>query len=301
MRRLYPATSHLRAFVITARHGSVSRAAEELHLTQSAVSKQILELEDQLGTALFIRERKRLSISPAGQAYLARVAPLLAQLEAATLEMMAHGARGGGLHVSTLPTFGAKWLIPKLPQFAAAHPEVSLQFVPFSRGYDFSLPELDCAIRFGDGAWSQATADYLVGRQITLIAPRRAKGMQPLRKPAEVAQHTLLQHVSAPGEWGRWCAGLGVQHSAPNKGPVLDQYTSLIRAVMAGMGLALVPHCLVAEDIEAGLVSAPFARAAAFESRFGYYLCYPPERAQVPALAAFRAWILEACRNDIKA
>jgi LysR family transcriptional regulator, glycine cleavage system transcriptional activator len=140
-----------------------------------------------------------------------------------------------------------------------------------------------------------------VGRQITLIAPAKDKAAQALRKVADVAKHPLLQHVSAPGEWGRWCAALGVKHVAPNAGPVLDQYTSLIRAVMAGMGLALVPHCLVAEDIEAGLVSAPFAGLASFESAFGYYLCYPPVRAQIPALAAFREWILQACKDEIAA
>ena len=305
MNRLYPAINLLRAFVATARHASVSRAADELHLTQSPVSKRILELEQQLGTALFVRQRQRLSLAPSGQRYLARVKPLLAQLETATLELIAHGVRGGGLHLLTLPTFGAKWLIPKLPQFTGLHPEVTLQFVPFAQGYDFSLPELDCAIRYGNGHWDHAESDYLTGQHITLNAPSALKAKETIRRAADVTKHTLLQHVSVPGEWANWCAAYGVKHPAANSGATLDQYTSLIRAVMSGMGIALVPSCLVQENIDAGLVAAPLRNGAdsaksaePYQSSFGYYRCYPPERAQVPALAVFRDWILKACADE---
>src|SRR5256885_3328925 len=121
MRHFHPPISLLRAFVAVARHGGITHAADELHLTQGAVSKQVLELERQLGVALFLRVRKRLTLSAAGQRYLHTVQPVLAQLEEATLELMAHGERGGALHIAVLPTFGAKWMIPRLTDFQSRH------------------------------------------------------------------------------------------------------------------------------------------------------------------------------------
>lgn len=292
--RLHPPIHLLRAFIATARHLSISRAAEELCLTQSAVSKQVIELEAALGTHLFERVRKRLLLSPAGQRYLSRVEPLVKALEAATLEIMAHGDSGGALHLSSLPSFGAKWLIPRLPSFHAAHPDVTLHFVPFAQGYDFKLPELDCAIRYGEGTWPGAMADYLTGRTMVVIAPPRNARPLPLRRPQDVARHVLLQHATVPRAWETWCAQHGVQDINPLAGPTLDQYTSLIHAVMAGMGLALVPHCLVREEIRTGVVTAPLegTPAGRFEMSAGYHLCYPEAKSQVPALRAFREWIV---------
>jgi len=292
--RLHPPIHLLRAFIATARHLNISRAAEELCLTQSAVSKQVIELETTLGTHLFERVRKRLLLSPAGQRYLGRVEPLLKALEAATLEIIAHGDSGGALHLSSLPSFGAKWLIPRLPSFRAEHPDVILHFVPFSQGYDFHLPELDCAIRYGEGRWPGAMADYLTGRTMTVIAPPRAARPPPLRRPQDAARHVLIQHATVPRAWEAWCQRHGVQDINPLAGPTLDQYTSIIHAVMAGLGLALVPRCLVQDELDQGVVTAPLdgTPAGGFELEAGYHLCYPEGKAQVPALRAFRDWIV---------
>jgi len=290
LKRLHPPTHLLRAFVAAARQSSISRAAEELHLTQSAVSKQVLELEGLLGTDLFLRVRGRLLLSPAGSHYLPGVAQALSLLESSTLDLLAHQGRGGVLQVSTLPTFGAKWLIPRLPLFQQAHPEVSLNFIPFTKGYDFALPELDCAVRWGEGAWPGAFSHYLTGREVVLIAAPALRAGLRLRQPSDVRKHVLLHHVTDPVAWARWCEGHGVAHPNPMAGPKLDQMDSIIRAVMAGMGIALVPRCLVQDDLDREFVAAPFAQD--FTVPAGYYLCYPEAKAQVPALAAFRDWIL---------
>lgn len=171
MKRLQPPIHLLRAFTTTARFGSVSRACEALHLSQSAVSKQISELEQLTGVLLFERIRQRLTLTPAGVRYEAAVRPVLAQLEAATLELITSGDGGGALHLSTLPTFGAKWLIPRLPDFQRQHPQIELHYVPYAQGYDFQREDLDCAILFGNGRWPGARADYLTGREVVLIAP----------------------------------------------------------------------------------------------------------------------------------
>jgi LysR family glycine cleavage system transcriptional activator len=295
MKRLQPPLHLLKAFTSTARFGSVSRASEVLHLTQSAVSKQIIELEQITGVPLFERVRQRLSLTPAGMRYDAALRPILAQLEAATLELITSGDGGGALHLSTLPTFGAKWLIPRLPQFQRAHPHIALHFVPYPQGYDFQRADLDCSILFGNGHWPGAKAEYITGREVVLIAPPTPAGTPAtlaLRKPQDIAGFTLLQHVSVPHAWTHWCQAHGVNGINALAGPQLDQFHSLIRAVMAGMGLALVPHCLVKDDIAAGLVSAPLNDG--YQDEMGYYLCYPESRSHREPLHSFREWLLAA-------
>lgn len=292
MKRLHPPIHLLKAFTTTARFGSVSRASEALHLTQSAVSKQISELEQMTGVLLFERVRQRLALTPAGQRYDAALRPVLAQLEAATLELMTSTDGGGALHLSALPTFGAKWLIPRLPDFQKRHPQIALHFVPYLQGYDFHRADLDCSILFGEGNWPGAAADYITGRDVVLIAPPRHADRPMLKRPQDVSKHVLLQHVSVPNAWTHWCATHGIAGINTLAGPQLDQFQSLIRAVMAGMGLALVPRCLVRDDIAAGLVSAPLDDG--YQGEMGYYLCYPESRRHLLPLENFRQWILSA-------
>lgn len=275
------------------RFGSISRAAESLCLTQSAVSKQVQELERWIGVALFERIRKRLSLTPAGIRYEAAVRPLLAQLEAATLDLITSSDGGGSLNLSTLPTFGAKWLIPRLPAFQATHPQLALNFVPYIHGYDFHRVDLDCSILFGSGHWPGAIADYLIGREVVLIAPPAALLSTPLKQAADIAKYVLLQHVSVPQAWVRWCHTHDVRGVNPLAGPQLDQYHSLIRAVSAGMGVALVPRCLVQDDISNGLVSLPLDDG--YVGDMGYYLCYPEARSHLEPLVNFRKWLLMEC------
>ena len=296
MNRLHPPVHLLRAFLAVTRLGSVSRAAQSLHLTQGAVSKRILELEENLGVTLFERVRRKLVPTPAAARYDAALRPLLAQVEAATLELIASAEGGGALRLSTLPTFGAKWLIPRLPAFAAAHPRVEVHFVPYLQGYDFRRPDLDCSILYGDGCWPDAQADYLTGREMVLIAPPAGAPGAALRQPQDVAHHTLLHHVTVPDAWQRWCEAQGLRGVNVYRGPQLDQYQSLIRAVQSGMGLALVPLCLVRDDIAAGSVTRPFD--SVLEHRLGYWLCWPEPKASLRPLAAFRAWLAGQCAGQ---
>lgn len=297
MRKLYPAMPWLRAFVVTARHCSISRAADELHLTQGAVSKQIQELEQSLGVALFTRERKRLFLSAAGQSYLPTVQTALAQIESATLELMAHGNQGGALHVYCVPTFAAKWVIPRMARLYDAHASVTVDFVHASRGQDFNGLDLDCAIRYGNGDWPDADSDYLAGREMLLIAAPQPRHGTALKRPTDIAKHTLLHHFQVPDAWPQWCRAQGLVKLSAQQGPVMDNYNSIIRAVMAGLGLALVPTCLVRDDVLAGLVSAPMHDTLApYQTASGYFLCCPRGRIHTPALAVFRQWLLDEAR-----
>ena len=296
LRRLAPPLHLLRAFSTVTRFGGVTRAAESLHLTQSAVSKQIKELENWVGVPLFDRSRKRLALTPSGERYEKAVRGVLAQLEAATMELITSDDGGGALHLSSLPTFAAKWLIPRLPQFQQLHPQVTLHFVPYLHSYDFERPELDCSILFGDGHWPGAHAHYITGNDVALIAPRIRGADGAIATPGDVVQQALLRHVSVPDAWLRWSEAHGLLGQVdPLAGPQFDQFQTMIRAVMAGMGVALVPRCLVRDEITAGLVREPLAGNAlrgGYHSDMGYWFCHPAGRTQLHALQCFQQWLL---------
>ena len=167
-------------------------------MSQSAVNKQIAELEGITGVLLFERIRKRLVLSPAGTRYAAGIKPFLAQLEAATPELITTSDGGGALHLSILPTFGAKCLIPRLPAFQAMHPQVALHFVPYARGYDFSRVDLDCSFLFGEGTWPGAVADYIAGHETALISPpsQRIAAPQDIAGPRGVQANAGLDAFS---------------------------------------------------------------------------------------------------------
>ena len=291
LRRLHPPHQLLRAFSTVVRFGGVSRAAESLHLTQSAVSKQIQELERWVGVVLFERSRKRLALTPAGERYEKAVRAVLAQLETATLELITSGGEGGALHLSALPTFGAKWLIPRLPAFQHHAPQVTLHFVPFVHGYDFQRPELDCSILFGDGHWPDARSHYLAGHDVALIAPRHGSSDIAIRSVQDLARCTLLRHVTVPDAWLRWSEAHGVDKLDSLGGPQFDQFQTMIRAVTVGMGVALVPRCLVQDEIAAGTVDEPLP-GGGYRSAMGYWFCYPEGRARLAPLVSFRDWLL---------
>jgi LysR family transcriptional regulator, glycine cleavage system transcriptional activator len=300
VRRICPSITELQAFEAAARHGSFTQAAVEMHCTQGAVSRQIASLEQTVGVALFDRTPQGLVLSEAGAGYLHTVRNAVAQIETATLQLLSHGGRGGTLNIAVLPTIGAKWLIPRLPKFHAAHPEITLNFMPHTQAYDFSRPELDAAIRFGEGAWPGAQSDYLVGREaIVIVPPQRVRGVRKKITPQDLLAIGLLHHVSVPHAWANWFDAVGAKIDNPNVGQRLDQFTLLVQAVCADIGAAIVPRCLVDDELRAGRVVAPFARGV--ELSQGYYLCVPETKAASPRLRVLRDWLLAETHLDSKA
>ncbi|MDF3835737.1 transcriptional regulator GcvA [Cupriavidus basilensis] len=294
MRRLCPSLTELQAFEAAARYNSFTVAARELHVTQGAVSKQVRSLEAFLGVDLFERVRQRLMLTDAGRRYLDRIRPSLTEIEAATVELISRQGRGGTLHIASMPTLGAKWLIPRLPQFFEKHPEVSLEFVPHAQGYDFSQPDLDAAIRFGDGVWPGSLADYMTGREVLPVCRPALLTDDPdgmARAPSGLLRYPLLHHTTVPEAWPDWFAELGVSTRKAWGGARFDQFSLLTQAAMSGLGIALIPRCLIEEELATGaLVVAHPARVL---SKKGYYLCYPEQKQHLPALQTFRQWVME--------
>ena len=299
VRRLCPSITELQAFDASCRHQSFTQAAIEMHCTQGAVSRQIASLESTVGVALFERSRKRLLLTDAGRAYVQSIRHALAQIEAATVQLLSHGGKGGTLNVAALPTFGAKWLIPRLPNFQGQHPEITLNFLPHVQAYDFANPELDAAIRFGEGAWPGARVDYLGGRDaVVIVSPKAVStAKQAVLAASDLPKIGLLHHVSVPHAWEEWFASAGLVNVNPHVGPRFDQFTLIIQAVSAGIGAAVVPRCLIEEELRTRRVLAPFRKGVNLSS--GYYLCAPEHKAHLPSLQSFRAWLLREANPDV--
>jgi LysR family glycine cleavage system transcriptional activator len=295
-RRLVPSLSALQAFEAAARHGSFTRAAEELDLTQGAVSRQVATLEDALGVTLFERVRQRVVLTPAGTTYADEIREALGRIAAATLSAMTLRGAGGTLGLAILPTFGTRWLIPRLPGFFRAHPEVTITFATRIVPFDFAADGLDAAIHFGDPIWPGADMHPLMGETIVPVASPSLLAETPLREPEDVLRVPLLQQATRPRAWPEWLQAQGVSPGRATMGPTFEQFAMVARAAAAGLGLAVVPRFLVEEELRAGQLVIPFDRP--ITSRQSYWLVYPREKRDRPALAAFRAWLLAECAAD---
>lgn len=263
-------------------------------MTQGAVSKQIKNLETFLGVNLFLRTRSGLVLTQAGRTYLNDIRAGLNRIEAATLALKSHRGQGGTLNITTMPTFGAKWLIPRLPDLRKRYPELQLVFMPYRMGYDFDSPEVEASIRFGTGSWSDGRCDYISGRD---VVPACAPGLfhAPIRKAADLLAKPLLHHTSALHQWPAWFRDAGHETPRSHDGARYDQYTLLTQAAIAGFGVALIPRCLIEEELAEGKLVLPLDLP--ITARDGYYLCYPEHKSELPALQVFRQWLLETAQR----
>lgn len=279
----------LMAFSAAAKHLSVTRAASELALTESAVSRQIAQLETQLGVKLFHRIKKRITLTRAGQAYSTRVAQSLEQIERDALEVMGYEADGTVLDVAALPTVGTQWLIPRLPDFYAGQPGVTVNVSARNTRFFFSETALDGALYFGQPDWPGTRADYLFDEVLLPVGSPSLLNNRREMPPAEIAELRLLHLVTRPDAWRRWCDAADLAGTNVIRGPRFDIQSTLISAASAGLGAALLPYFLISEQLRSGrlkiLSSLPLRSVGA------YYFAYPEEKAQNPLLTAFRAWL----------
>lgn len=293
MRIRSPSLHELHALAATARLGSFSKAADELCVTQGAVSRAVARLETDVGQTLLLRRGRRTEPTAAGRAYLEMVAPALQTLESAALALAAGAAER--LRLSVPPTLAAKWLIPRLPAFHARHPEVALSFVPYRRDDPLDDAEVDSWIRVGAARPGPRAlqCDYVVGREIVPICrPQDLQGRHALRTPADLLARPMLFHTHYPDNWRLWLAAQDVDAQALRRAADFDQVALLVQGVVAGLGLAVVQRCLIDDDLATGRVAIAFDRPVSTER--GYYLCQPAQRRAQPAMAAFRRWITSA-------
>lgn len=293
-RRFLPSLSLLTAFDAAARTGSISQAARELNLTQSAVSRQIKTLEEQLEVSLFLRERQTIRLTLAGQTYAREVREALHRISLASLNLRAN-PRGGTLNLAILPTFGTRWLAPRLPRFLAAHGGITINLVTRITQFDFRLEPVDAAIHFGAPDWPGAET-VLLRREFVVPACSPALAAEyTFSEPDDLRRAPLLNLTTRPDAWERWFASHGAR-PLPVHGMLFDHFATAAQAAISGLGVALLPTFLVDEELKRGdLVPA---LDLITESAERYYLAWPADRAAYPPLEALRDWLLEETAAD---
>lgn len=289
LRRTLPSLNALSAFNAAARHQSVTRAAQELALTESAVSRQIVALEKQLGIRLFSRVKKRMTLTQAGRVYGRQVAQTLERIERDALEIMAHEGAGAILELTALPTVASEWLIPRLGSFYARNPEVTINLSAHSRTFLFSESPFDGAIYFGKATWPGTQADYLFGERLLPVGKRELLGKAASLSVRQLSAHRLLHLVTRPDAWRDWFAAAGVVEVNPMKGARFELQSMLISAACAGQGVALLPHFLIAPQIKSGVLAV--LSDLSVRSEGAYYFAYPLEKATLEPLNLFRSWL----------
>jgi DNA-binding transcriptional LysR family regulator len=291
MRMHSPSLSELHAFATAARLGNFSLAADDLHVTQGAISRAIARLEEHLGLALFERHGRHSVLTSAGRAYLDAVGPAIVSIESASAQLRRAQA-GVQLRLSVTPTLFSHWLIPRLPDFKARFPGVMLSFAPYRRDDPVIAPEIDGWLRIGQDPWpANIAADYIVGRELVPICrPQDLQGPQAIRQAADLLRRPLLAHTNYQRNWAQWWAHVGGAGEVPAPAADFELVSMLVQAVIAGMGVAMVQRCLIEDDLAAGRIVIAIDQAVQIER--GYFLCRPAGRTPTPALLDFREWLL---------
>jgi len=281
----------LRTFEAAGRLGSFTLAADELAVSQAAVSRQVKELEADLGKPLFERRHRSVRLTPAGRALLDVLSRSFDAMDASLAEI--RGRRGGGLlEISAEPSFAACWLVPHLDDFRTGHPEVDVAVDSDMRLIEFRTHEAEIAIRHGmDGrAWARTDVDHLIDVDLVpVIAPGLLASGPPLDTPADLLNHTLL-HEENRSVWERWFSAAGLPDVPLGRAQIFAEGNLVLQAALRGHGVALADSFLAAEDIAAGRLVQPFDLSIGHGS---YWLVARSFKRLSPEARAFREWLLE--------
>jgi len=291
------ALGNLRAFEAVARRLNFRAAAEELHLTQPAVSRQIRNLEDELGTALFVRGTRRVELTGTGQQLLDVVEPFLGRLDA-TVRAVRSSARRQPVTVSTFPSFASLWLLPRLARFQQRHPDIDIRISAVDQFVDLDDPEVDLGLRYCRPREAPPGSALMFGEVLTPVASPALLARTKLRVPGDLARHTLLEEDDhRPSaqylNWRHWLERQDAPLLEPRGWIYLNYTYQQIQAALAGQGVALARMALVAESLARGELVEPFGPDRRITSPFAYWLVRWPARRQRTALATFEAWLLE--------
>lgn len=279
----------LMAFEACARHQNFTAAAQELSLTQSAVSRQIRALEEMVGIELFTRERQTVRLTPAGESYAEEIRQALRAVANATLQLKA-SPEAGTLTLAILPTMGTRWLAPLLPGFTRQNPGVTLNLVTRLEPFNMESENVHAAIHYGAPEWPNADLDFLFEETVFPVCSRELNAHYGFKQPADLLKAPLLHLASRPNAWAEWFGAQGIAF-AGNTSMRIDQFATATQAASAGLGVALLPEFLFRQELERGeLVSAIDVRC---KSAGSYYLACASSRTWYPPLVAFRKWMAE--------
>lgn len=292
-----PSLTALRAFEAAARHLSFRAAAEELAVTQSAVSHQVADLERSLGVALFRRAARRVALTESGLLYYPFLRDAFERIAQGTA-LVARTSAAGELNVQVYITVAVRWLIPRLPQFQSAHPDILVRFSASHVDWEFDETAADLGI-VCTAAADRAPLHYthlFDARLVAVCSPAVARAGLGLRQPADLVNHALLQLYTAVDEWQVWLKAAGVPEVRGRAAPKFDSYLLALEAAMEGQGVAVAPRFLVAGDLRTGRLVQPFALEVPQPRR--WYLACRKERRSEPRVARFRDWLVSEIAAD---
>ena len=299
-RAAIPSLDLLEGFEAAARHLSFTKAGEELYLTQSAVSRQIKDLEDQLGVRLFERRHRALVLTEAGQQFYAATAQVLTTMRAATERLRAASGRRRPLSVTTTHSFAALWLIPRLAGFTRTHPGIDVRITADTRVQELERDGLDLAIRHGPPSLAGPNALRLFGERVFPVCSPKLLKKTPLREPADLKNHCLLEYddpeVRHPWlHWKTWLEVAGIAELRPAARLSFSGYEQIIPAAVAGHGVALGRTPLVKDLMATKQLVAPFTSTA--DPARAYFAITSPAAANRPEVADFVAWLKEEAKR----
>lgn len=293
-RRYLPSIPALQALEAVDRLGSATAAAEELSLTQSAVSRQLKALEDQLGVQLLSRASKRLSLTQAGMAYVADIRVGLQKIAQASIKLQTNPG-GGVVNLTILPTFGMRWLVPRLPRFSSAHPEVSINMTTRLEPFNFATEPFDAAITFGTGDWPDTRKMWLSRERVVPVALPDLLNTETVHSGHDLLRLPLLHIQHRPRAWKKWFAAKGID-TGRLPGMVYDQFPTIVQAALHGLGVALLPEFLIQQELADGRLQVAVDGSPL--SLGDYWLVWPEERDGDPALAALCRWLAQEVEAD---
>lgn len=294
-RRFLPSISSLRALEALDRLGSATAAAAELSQTQSAVSRQLKTLEDQLGVTLIVRQGRSIHLTPDAADYADKIRAALQQIAQASVKLTANPA-GGSLRLAILPTFGMRWLVPRLADFARLYPEVTINLSTRLKPFNFVTEPFDAAIHFGKPDWLGTEALRLRTERVVAVAtPEFLVQHAPIESAADLLRLPLLQIETRPNAWPAWFEAQGVS-GARVSGTIYDQFSTITQAALHGLGVALLPDFLVEQELATGRLRSAFGDKTLISG--SYYLVWPVQNGRDPALRTFRDWLAGQAEDE---
>ncbi|KWF05272.1 transcriptional regulator GcvA [Burkholderia pseudomultivorans] len=291
MARRLPPLNSLRAFEAAARLGSFTLAADELCVTHGAISRHVQQLEAWLGRPLFERHNRRVELTDAGRGYLAEVGASFDRIALATAQQFGHGQQRV-LRVSAPATFSLRWLVPKLSSFQVAHPSIEVRLSTSNEPIEKLRDKVDLIVRGGPQAVDgYVSEEFLSEVRLPVCAPKLLE-RTPLRTPADLADFTLLHAATYPGMWPEWLAAAGHANLVPRQSLTLEHFYLTLQGALDGLGVAMGPIALVADDIAEGRLVQPFSEPALPPWRYFTYVA--ASRADDDAVRAFKDWLKRA-------
>lgn len=288
-RRLLPSTAALAAFDAVARLGSFSAAADALDLTPGAVSRQVALLEDRLGVALMVRTNKGVVLTDKGRHYAKGVAEVIRDIRLLSLEVMTQSS-SSTLSLAIPPTFGTRWLLPRIPDFVRRNPDVTINFATRIGRVDFEAERLDAAIHIGQPDWQGCDCRLLMGETVAPVCSPAYLAQNPVTGPRSLLDMPLLEMASRPNAWRHWFASAGI-HAPYREGMRFEQFMNVSQACSAGLGVALMPLFLIASELESGQLVKLFDWTV--ESQSAYYFVTPLAGTAHPPVIRFSDWLAE--------